>query len=79
MAGERGGDRLIQQRVAFQLTTRGIRNPCRVDAAVKEGDVTLTGTIQYEHQRKAATQAASGVSGVRRVNDRMLVKPVVKH
>lgn len=79
MSVERGADRLIQQRVAYQLTTRGIRNPCRVEASVKNGDVTLTGTIQYEHQRRAAVQAASGVNGVRRVDDRMLVKLAVKH
>ncbi len=29
--------------------------------------------------RKAAMQAATGVTGVRRVTDRMIVKPVVKH
>jgi osmotically-inducible protein OsmY len=79
MSIERGEDRLILQRVAFQLTTRGIRNPCHVDATVKNGDVTLTGTLQYEHQRRAAMQAASGVNGVKRVNDRMVVKPVTKH
>jgi len=79
MSLERGEDRLILQRVNHQLSTRGIRNPCRVDAAVKNGDVTLTGTIQYEHQRKAAVQAATGVTGVRRVNDHMTVKPHVKH
>jgi osmotically-inducible protein OsmY len=79
MSTERGADRLILQRVTSQLGMRGIRNPCRVEATVKNGDVTLTGTIQYEHQRKGAMQAASGVNGVHRVTDRMLVKPVAKH
>lgn len=79
MSIERGEDRLILQRVNHQLAARGIRNPCRVDASVKNGDVTLAGTIQYEHQRKAAVQAATGVTGVRRVSDRMTVKPHVKH
>jgi osmotically-inducible protein OsmY len=78
MSAERGDDRRLLQRVTQQLTTRGIRNPCHVDAAVKNGDVTLTGTIQYEHQRKAAMQAATGVTGVKRVSDRMTVKPAVK-
>lgn len=79
MSMERGEDRLILQRITSQLGTRGIRNPCRVDASCKNGDVTLAGTIQYEHQRKAAMQAATGVTGVRRVTDRMIVKPIVKN
>jgi osmotically-inducible protein OsmY len=79
MSDEKGADRLILQRVGHQLMTRGIRAPCRVETQVKNGDVTLRGTIQYEHQRRAALQAASGVNGVRRVTDQLLVKPVVKH
>ncbi len=79
MSIERGEDRLILQRVNHQLSSRGIRNPCHVEASIKNGDVTLGGTIQYEHQRRAAVQAATGVNGVKRVTDQMRVKPVVKH
>lgn len=79
MSIERGEDRLILQRVNHQLSSRGIRNPCHVEASIKNGDVTLGGTLQYEHQRRTAIQAATGVNGVRRVTDQMRVKPAVKH
>jgi hypothetical protein len=37
--------------------------------------VTLSGCIEYEHQRNAAVQAARHLDGVTRVVDQLRVKP----
>jgi osmotically-inducible protein OsmY len=57
---------------------RGVRSPCRIDVESKNGQVTLTGSIQYAHQRSAAVQAASSASGVRHVVDRLTITPAAK-
>lgn len=70
-----GQDRTIVQQVTQRLATRGLRSPCRIDVQSKNGEVTLTGPIQYPHQRAAAMQAAATAAGVRHVVDRMSIKP----
>jgi osmotically-inducible protein OsmY len=44
----------------------------------KNGEVTLTGDIQFAHQRTAAMNAASTASGVRSVVDRLTMRPPVR-
>ena len=73
-----GNDRAIVQQVTQRLATRGLRSPCKIDVQSSKGEVTLTGAVQYPHQRAAAMQAASSASGVRHVVDRMTVKPAEK-
>ena len=68
-----GSDNKITQQVNLKLANRGIRTPCHVNVATRNGDVTLSGTVQFPHQKKAAVQAATGIQGVRRVNDLMTV------
>src|SRR5688500_9575209 len=76
--GALGSDRSVIQQVNQRLASRGIRNPCKIDVAAKNGEVTLTGNIQYPHQRAAAMQAASTAAGVRHVIDRLVIKAAVK-
>ena len=76
--GAMGSDRGVIQQVNQRLASRGIRNPCKVEVASKNGEVTLTGSIQYPHQRATAMQAASTASGVRHVVDRLVIKAPVK-
>lgn len=73
-----GQDRTIALAVTQRLATRGIRAPCRIDVQSRNGEVTLSGSIQYPHQRAAAMQAASTTSGVRHVVDRLTLKPATK-
>jgi osmotically-inducible protein OsmY len=40
-----------------------------------KGNVTLSGTIQFEHQRHMAVRAVKNVAGVQRVVDQMRVIP----
>jgi osmotically-inducible protein OsmY len=68
-------DPMISQKVNDKLSKMGIRAPCRVTVASNKGNVTLAGTIQYEHQRHMAVRAIQGVAGVQRVVDQMQVIP----
>lgn len=47
----------------------------KVVASVNRGDVTLSGTIQYEIQRSSVIKIATSVPGVRRVIDQLKTKP----
>jgi osmotically-inducible protein OsmY len=73
-----GQDRTIVQQVTQRLATRGLRSPCKIEVQSRNGDVTLTGAIQYPHQRAAAKQAASTAAGVRSVIDHLTIKPPEK-
>jgi len=73
-----GTDRTIVQQVTQRLATRGLRSPCKIEVQARNGEVTLTGAIQFPHQRTAAKQAASTASGVRSVVDRLTIKPPEK-
>jgi osmotically-inducible protein OsmY len=75
MYGSKNTDVAITQQVNNKLAGRGIRSPCHVGVQTQEGNVTLSGTVQYAHQKTAAVQVASGVTGVRRVADQLTVKP----
>jgi hypothetical protein len=62
-------DPKIIQHVSQRLGNRGIRSPARINVASANGQVTLSGTIQYEHQRHTALRTAQSVEGVSRVVD----------
>jgi hypothetical protein len=68
-------DGVLVNKVGLQLSKRGIRIPCRVKVSVYKGEVTLSGELQYEMQRKTALRAALEVPGVRGVKDELRVKP----
>ena len=71
-------DKTITRQVEGKLAGRGLGPPCQVAVETAKGDVTLTGSVQYAHQKSTAVQAANGISGVRRVVDRLIVKSVAK-
>jgi osmotically-inducible protein OsmY len=72
-------DPAISQKVHERLSSLGVRAPCRVTVMCNKGNVTLSGTIQYEHQRHAAVRASRNVPGVLRVVDQMQVIPGGQH
>ncbi len=71
---ESASDRVVIQKVTQVLINHGLRPPCEIHVICRGGNVTLTGTIQFEYQRKNAVRSASTVPGVRRVKDEMAVK-----
>jgi hypothetical protein len=68
-------DKAINQKVTQQLSARGMRSPCRIAVQTVRGVVTLSGDIEYEHQRNTAVQTARHLDGVSSVVDRLHVKP----
>ena len=72
-------DRATIQKVNQQLQSRGMRSPCHVTVASQRGTVTLSGKIQYDHQRRMAMQATQSVDGVQRVVDRMVLLAKESH
>jgi osmotically-inducible protein OsmY len=73
MSIERVPDKTILNQINQRLSRTGTGGQCRVVATVLKGVVTLSGTIQYDYQRKHVLRTASGVSGVGRVEDRLQV------
>ncbi len=69
-------DETLLLKVTQQLAKRGIRTPCKVKVLVMKGNVTLSGEVQYEVQKKTAMHAAREVYGVQRVFNQLTVKPL---
>jgi hypothetical protein len=70
-------DATLVQQVTRQLSNRGMQSPCHIAVNARKGEVTLSGTIQYEHQRIAALHAVRGIDGVRHVVDHLQVQAKV--
>jgi osmotically-inducible protein OsmY len=62
-------DPKITQAVTQRLANRGIRPPSRISVTSANGQVTLSGSIQFEHQRHAVLHTTRAVEGVKRVVD----------
>ena len=71
-------DRTFNRQVEARIASRGLASPCRISVATVKGEVTLTGTVQYAGQKPTAVQAATAVTGVRRVVDRLTIKTIAK-
>ncbi len=69
-----GSDKTILKKVNQRLARASLGSRSRVIAAVRNGHVTLSGSIQYENQRRPALRAASGVDGVSGVLDQLRVQ-----
>ena len=72
-------DRSITEKVAHQLISRGFRSPCHVDVQTKGGVVTVSGKVEYEHQRTAVLHMIRGIDGVVHTVDHMQVMPAQTH
>jgi osmotically-inducible protein OsmY len=67
-------DKTILKKVNRRLARVSLGAHSRVTAAVRNAQVTLSGSIQYENQRRPALRAASGVDGVSGVLDQLQVQ-----
>ncbi|MEQ8791926.1 MAG: BON domain-containing protein [Pirellulaceae bacterium] len=70
-----GGDKASDKELLKTVNKRLSRGGGRVSAAVHQGTVTLTGSIQYEAQRRPIVKDITSISGVRGVNDQLRLKP----
>lgn len=75
---EKVKDSAISQKVKEKLSGAGIRAPCKVAVVSSNGQVTVSGSIQHEHQRSLALRAIRGVTGVQRVVDQMRLIPAAQ-
>ena len=71
-------DETITKNATRQIAARGLRSPCHIRVQTRKGEVTLSGTVPYVHQRDAAVQAIRTVDGIRRVKEEIKVKPPPK-
>lgn len=65
-------DRTLLRDINKKLLRAGTQT--KVTASVSGGCLTLTGSLQYEIQRRPILRAVNQVSGVRRVVDQMILQ-----
>jgi len=67
-------DKRVLQKVEQRISRTGLGSHAKIKVTIRNGDVTLSGTLQYETQRRPVLQATRSVEGVRRVVDQLQVK-----
>jgi osmotically-inducible protein OsmY len=65
-------DKTLLKDVNKKLLRAGTQT--KITASVRGGCLTLTGTLQYEVQRRPVMRAVNQVSGIRQVIDQMTVQ-----
>jgi len=68
-------DKELLKAVNKKLSRTGTGASSRITATVRQGNITLAGTLQYEMQRVPLIKAAQGVEGVRQVIDNLQSPP----
>jgi hypothetical protein len=68
-------DKVLLKKVNQRLMRAGLGAGCSVRVSVRSGQVTLSGTIARDLQRRPALRAASGIDGVRQVVDQLKTAP----
>lgn len=63
----RKDDERLQHQLEQKLISHGMRPPCQLHVTVRDGVVTLTGTVQHDYQKRAAVHACRTQTGVRSV------------
>lgn len=72
-SGNQIPDKSLLRTIVQKLSQRGNGSQMKVTPTVRGGDVTLSGTLSFEHQRRFILRIASSILGVRRVIDQMRV------
>lgn len=68
-------DKMILKKVNQHLARVSVGSKSLVNAAIRNGQITLSGNLQYENQRRPALKAAGCVEGVRGVLDQLKMLP----
>jgi 16S rRNA U516 pseudouridylate synthase RsuA-like enzyme len=71
-------DKDLLKLVTQRLARTAIASQTPISAMVRNGNVTLSGAINFEFQRKMALKAVQGIHGVRHVVDQLRVQPATK-
>lgn len=72
---QRVPDKDLLKLVTQRLARTGLASQTPVTAIVRNGNVTLSGIIHFEYQRKAAIKAVQTINGVQHVLDQLRVQP----
>jgi len=67
-------DKRVFQKVQQHISRTGLGSHTKISVQVHNGDVTLSGTLQYDTQRRPVLHAVRSVDGVRRVVDHLEVR-----
>ena len=76
---DRVPDKTIVRKVTQRLGRVGLGSQSKIAVAVRNGCVTVSGTLQYEIKRKSVLNSARGVAGVRGVVDQLQAAPRKKN
>lgn len=71
-------DATITRNAHQHIAGTGLRSPCHIQVETRNGQVTLSGIVQYDHQRTAAVHAVRNLEGVKRVIENLKVMPAPK-
>ena len=66
-------DKRLLQKVEQRLSRTGLGSQSKITVLIRNGDVTLSGNLQYDSQRRPVLHAARSVDGVRRIVDQLQV------
>jgi hypothetical protein len=67
-------DQRIEEDVCDRLTTHGHLDARHISVNVKDGEVTLTGTVDSRQEKRTADAIADSVSGVKDVHNQLKVQ-----
>jgi hypothetical protein len=67
-------DERIREDVCDTIGRLGEVDPSEVEVTVREGEVTLAGTVEHRHWKHTIEDAVDGISGVREVTNNIRVK-----
>jgi len=76
--GFRKTDTEIAEAVVFALKWNTTIPEEKIQVRVEEGIVSLEGEVEWDYQRNAASSAVERLAGVRRINNYLTIKPVLK-
>jgi len=66
-------DEMIHENLNLWLSRMESKGRDHVTATIRGGNVTLSGTLSYEHQRRVVLNGVRSIEGVRRVIDHLRI------
>ncbi|QDU58001.1 BON domain-containing protein [Aeoliella mucimassa] len=70
-------DKELHKTVTKRIERSGATSQMKVLATVRSGNVTLSGKLQYEKQRRPILKVVQAIAGVRQVIDQLQSPPKV--
>lgn len=72
--GNKMPDKTLQANVQRRLSQKCSGN-AKIQAVVRGGDVTISGVIKHEHERRPILRCLTAVQGIGRVIDQLTLEP----